>query len=150
MAISTTTLPVQPIRLGGNQPIRRRALMPVAVEPAEETTEETETTETTEGPGDDDNDQQNPETDVAAEAQEPVAAPAEPLRRGRGRPRKVVVPVAEAAAPAEPVEPVEPTPADLVIIGAAAVVAHRLGVGLAEYVDAIRATVEAYDRVFER
>lgn len=156
MTVLTTTLPaVNPIRLG-SQPIRRRALVPQVAPPVEEG-----------GPNDEQEDQtEQPETDVVAAADAaPSAAPTEPARRGRGRPRKNVVDViaqgASAFMPGGAYEklresskgavpspfPLRPaTQEDLAALGAAAILASQEGLTLQTYVDRARGMVEAYDR----
>jgi hypothetical protein len=141
MTVLTTTLPaVNPIRLG-SQPIRRRALVPQVEPPVEEG-----------GPNDEQEDQtEQPETDVVAAADAaPPAAPTEPVRRGRGRPRKNVVDVIAQGSTKTPAPAIaaalRPMKDDLAAVGTAAIMASQEGLTLKGYIDRARGIVAAYDR----
>lgn len=163
MTVQTTTLPAaNPIRLG-SQPIRRRALVPQVS--LLETTEAAEAVNDDHpaGPGDEQHEQQDsneqqelPETDLfdaAAHAAE-TAAPTPPARRGRGRPRKNVVDVIVEGRPTTPVQTFDtaaifatPDQTEFAAVGAAVVAAAKLGVSLEAYIQGIRGTLAAYDRL---
>jgi hypothetical protein len=122
MTVQTTTLPAaDPIRLGNNQPIRRRALTPRVADagPPEESAPEEQTPE-------------QPETDVSVAAA-PVAKP-------RGRQRKDVVDTIAAGRAVRHVLPL-----DELTLGHAVVQAKRCRMTLEEYVVSIRGILNAYD-----